>query len=156
MYMAKTKISMQMSWTSKIRELLVQRTNSPLTQTFFWLITQSSLNKWQEEMCDEALRMSMWEATIQNSSFFFKPYITGADQGFFLRRGRTRLLLYFNANKPHSFFFFCRIPVVLENRRSSQGGVHPLHPPPRSAPDKILTIRRQWGSWWIRRRPKII
>ena len=33
--------------------------------------------------------------------------------------------------------FFCRIPVVLENRRSSRGGgggAHPLHPPPRSAP----------------------
>ena len=57
----------------------------------------------------------------------------------FFRRGCTRLLLYFNTNKPHSFFFFCRtnkkIPVVLENRRSSQGGgVHtpctlPLDPP---------------------------
>ena len=57
--------------------------------------------------------------------------ITGADPGFFFRRGYTRLLLYFNTNKPHSFF--CRIPVVLENRRSSQGGAHPLHPPPRSA-----------------------
>ena len=34
--------------------------------------------------------------------------------------------------------FFCRIPVVLENRRSSQGrGAHPLHPPPRSA--SVLT-----------------
>ena len=50
----------------------------------------------------------------------------------FFRRGCTRLLLYFNTNKPHSF---CRIPVVLENRRSSQGGgAHPLHPTPRSAP----------------------
>ena len=47
--------------------------------------------------------------------------ITGADPGFFFRRGCTRLLLYFNTNKPHSFFFFGRIPVVLENRRSSQG-----------------------------------
>ena len=52
----------------------------------------------------------------------------------FFRRGCTRLLLYFNTNKPHSFFF-CRIPVVLENRRSSRGGgVHtpctlPLDPP---------------------------
>ena len=46
---------------------------------------------------------------------------TGADTGFFFRRGCTRLLLYFNTNKPHSFFF-CRIPIVLENRRSSQGG----------------------------------
>ena len=29
-----------------------------------------------------------------------------------------------------------RIPLVLENRRSSQGGggAHPLHPPPRSTP----------------------
>ena len=53
----------------------------------------------------------------------------------FFRRGCTRLLLYFNTNKPHSFF--CRIPVVLENRRSSfflGGGVRtpctlPLDPP---------------------------
>ena len=44
-------------------------------------------------------------------------------------------MLYFNTNKPHSFFF-CRIPVVLENRRSSQGGegvptpcTLPLDPP---------------------------
>ena len=36
----------------------------------------------------------------------------------------------------HIVFFFCRIPVVLENRRSSQGGAHPLHPPPRSAPEQ--------------------
>ena len=40
----------------------------------------------------------------------------------FFRRGCTRLLLYFNTNKPHIFSFFCRIPVILENRRSSQGG----------------------------------
>ena len=52
----------------------------------------------------------------------------------FFRRGCTHILLYFNTNKPHSSFFFCRIPVVLENRRSSQGGVRtpctlPLDPP---------------------------
>ena len=50
----------------------------------------------------------------------------GRIQDFF-RRGCTRLLLYFNTNKPNSFFFFfCRIPVVLENRSLSQegGGVH--------------------------------
>ena len=55
----------------------------------------------------------------------------------FFRRESTRLLLYFNTNKLHSFFF-CRIPVVLENLRSSQGGgggANPLHPPSRSAPD---------------------
>ena len=61
----------------------------------------------------------------------------GRIQDFFFRRGCTPLLLYFNTNKPH--FFFCRIPVILENRRSSRGGgwgAHPLHPPPRSAPAK--------------------
>ena len=66
----------------------------------------------------------------------------------FFTTGCTRLLLYFNTNKPYIyiyiyiyiyFFFFGRIPVVLENRRSSQGGgggggAHHLHPPPRSAP----------------------
>ena len=62
----------------------------------------------------------------------------GRIQDFF-RRGCTRLLFYFNTNKPHtgrhSFFFFCRISVVLKNRRSSWGGgAYPLHPPPRSGP----------------------
>ena len=53
----------------------------------------------------------------------------------FFRRGCTRLLLYFNTNKPHSFFFSqntscIRKPQVI----SGGGGAHPLHPPPRSAP----------------------
>ena len=53
----------------------------------------------------------------------------------FFGRGCSRLLLYFNTNKPHRFFF-CRIPVVLENGRSSHGGggvrtpcTPPLDPP---------------------------
>ena len=40
-----------------------------------------------------------------------------------------------------TYFFFCRIPVVLENRRSSRGGgggAHTLHPPPRSAPESRI------------------
>ena len=38
------------------------------------------------------------------------------------------------------FFFFCKIPVTSESRRSSQGGggPHPLHPSPRSAPETLL------------------
>ena len=37
----------------------------------------------------------------------------------------------------HIVFFFGTIPVLFENRRSSQGGgsAHPMHPPPRSAPE---------------------
>ena len=75
-------------------------------------------------------------------SFLISPFpsllVRGGSRIFF-RRGCTRLSLYFNTNKPHShivFFFFCRIPVILENRRSSQGegGVRtpctlPLDPP---------------------------
>ena len=53
-------------------------------------------------------------------------YLPRGGSRIFFRRGCTRLLLYFNTNKPHSFF--CRIPA------------HPLHPPPRSAPDPGLNF----------------
>ena len=50
------------------------------------------------------------------------------------RRGCTRLLLYFNTNKPHSFF--AEYQLYMENRKSSlgEGGVRtpctlPLDPP---------------------------
>ena len=60
---------------------------------------------------------------------------SGADPGFFLGGGA---LVSCSTSTPinHIVFFFCRVPVVLENRRSSQGGggAYPLHPPPRSAP----------------------
>ena len=55
---------------------------------------------------------------------------SGADPGFFVGGGA---LVSCSTSTPIN-----RIPVVLENRRSSQGGggrsAHPLHPPPRSAP----------------------
>ena len=62
----------------------------------------------------------------------------------FVRRGCTRLLLYFNTNKPHSFFFG-RIPVVLETagHLGGGGGAHLLHPPPRSAPDICGQTRKE-------------
>ena len=56
----------------------------------------------------------------------------------FFRRGCTRLLLYFNTNKPHSFFLqntsCIRKPQVIS--RGGGKGAHPLHPPPRSGPEK--------------------
>ena len=63
---------------------------------------------------------------------------SGADPGFFLGGGA---LVSRSTSTPINhlvfFYFFCRIPVVLENGRSSRGGggAHPLHPPPRSAPE---------------------
>ena len=80
-----------------------------------------------------------WKLPPQNKM----PRFSRGGSRISFRRGCTRLLLYFNTNKPHSFF--CRIPVVLENRRSSRGGgggvmgAHPLHPPPRSAPDSVFS-----------------
>ena len=57
----------------------------------------------------------------------------------FFRRGCTRLLLYFNTNKPHSVFafFFLHITSCIRKPQviSGRGGAHPLHPPPRSAPE---------------------
>ena len=61
---------------------------------------------------------------------FYIYHIARGLSRIFFRRGCTRLLLDFNTNKPHSFFFFCRIPVVLENCRSSQGGCAPPAPSP--------------------------
>ena len=64
--------------------------------------------------------------------------LSGADPGFFLGGGA---LVSCSTSTPINHIvciFFCRIPVVLENCRSPReggGGVHPLHPPPRSAPD---------------------
>ena len=87
-------------------------------------------------------------------------------------RGGSRIflgggaLVSFSTSIPinHIFFcfFFCRIPVVLENRRSSQGGggggpprpppPHPLHPPPRSAPvlNNGFTTDIFFGKRWVR------
>ena len=59
----------------------------------------------------------------------------GADPGSFLGGGAP--VSCSDSTPIIHIVFFCRIPVVLENRRSCQGagGTHPLHPPPRSAPD---------------------
>ena len=51
----------------------------------------------------------------------------------FFRRGCTSLLLYFNTNKPHSFFLQ-KTSCIRKPQVISGGCAHPLHPPPRSAP----------------------
>ena len=63
----------------------------------------------------------------------YKGTTPGADPGFFLGGGA---LVSCSASTPiNHIVFFCRIPVVLENRRSSQGGgvrtpcTLPLDPP---------------------------
>ena len=74
-----------------------------------------------------------WCSEKENTLLFLFSSDPRGESRIYFRRGCTRLLLYFNTNKPQ--YFFCRIPVVLENRRSSQGrGVRtpctlPLDPP---------------------------
>ena len=69
---------------------------------------------------------------------------TGADPGFFL--GGGALVSCSTSTPINHIVFFYRIPVVLENRRSSQGGggdALPLHPSPRSAPvTPSLSVRQ--------------
>ena len=62
-----------------------------------------------------------------------KGHFSGADPGFFLG-GDALVSCSTSTPINHIVFFFCRIPVVLENRRSSPGGVRtpctlPLDPP---------------------------
>ena len=67
-----------------------------------------------------------------------KYSIPRANPGFFLGGGALINHIVFS--------LFCRIPVVLESRRSSGvggGGCAALHPPPRSAPvysDKVYAV----------------
>ena len=75
------------------------------------------------------------------SHFYLRWLIsTRADPGFFLGGGAS----VWNGVTD----FFCRIPVVLESRRSSGGeSAHPLYPPPRSAPAVLLPHI----GWWLKR-----
>ena len=56
--------------------------------------------RFQTKMCNVYTRFQTKTAQKPNPLRLH----TGADPGFFFGRGCTRLLLYFNANKPHSFF----------------------------------------------------
>ena len=65
----------------------------------------------------------------------------------FFRGGCTRLLLYFNTNKPHSFFFLQNTSCIRKPQVISGGGsAHPLHPPPRSAAVIITCLKAFRGN----------
>ena len=121
-------------WTLKTVSGVIKVTSS------WWplLYGHRSVSNTNTSLCPFDVRITERGSTVIKS---------GADPGFFLGGGAL-----VSSNKPHSFF--CRIPVVLENRRSSGGGgggappppppvpgggggggAHPLHPPPRSAPE---------------------
>ena len=102
----------------------------------WWTLRKGKLTVYTVHRCSPTNVLTNLWSLIEYSQFNVRS--SGADPGFVFRRGRLRLLLYFNTNKPHSFFFLqntscIRKPQVISG---AGGGVaaHPLHPPPRSAP----------------------
>ena len=120
----------QINWTFELFCALVGNFAHFFCFSFWAIFAPKTLTKRPSPSMQAIFFM---KAELFEAMFLISFVLQGQIQDFF-RRGCTRLLLYFNTNKPQ--FFFCRIPVVLENCRSSQGGggAYPLHPPPRSAP----------------------
>ena len=90
-------------------------------------------------------KLQSWTKSVKNVALSYQPQ--GQIQDFFFRRGCTRLLLYFNTNKSHSFFFFFteyQLYQKTTDHLRGEGGVHPLHPPPRSTPEPW--IWRHYGT----------
>ena len=77
---------------------------------------------------------------------------SGADPGFFLGGGAL-VSCSTSTTIHHIVSFFCRIPVVLENPRSTRGGGGPTRCtlPPRSAPDPALVTcdLHLFTAYWI-------
>ena len=82
------------------------------------------------------------ERYFSYTSTHHKKVCSRGGSRIFFRRGCTRFLLYFNTNKPHSFFLqntsCIRKPQVISG--GGVGGAHPLHPPSRSAPGSACRI----------------
>ena len=103
------------------------------------------------------LKTLLFSVSMSNTRLLLKfdillLFVWITDRGgsrIFFRRGCTRLLLYFNTNKPHSFFFLentscIRKPQVISGGGGGGWGAHPLHPPPRSAPDRWNSPSHVW------------
>ena len=87
----------------------------------------------------------LWDTNMANlKSCECHVDFAGADPGFFLGGGA---LVSCSTSTPINhivLFFFCRIPVVLENRRSSQGGVRTPCTLPRS--EEHFKCNLTWNS----------
>ena len=104
---------------------------------YFFVIIVSITMYYDEEHCKLFTAFNhqvIKELACSRLSVGREHFFAGADPGFFL--GGGALVSCSTSTSINHIVFFGRIPVVLENRRSSRGGrgggggAHPLHPPP--------------------------
>ena len=104
----------------------------PLKMTFCVIICISGIH-WQVIMFNSRL----YSFVFNNSTHFFIYHVDSQGRGgsrIFRRRGCTRLLLYLNTNKPHSFFFLQNTSCIRKPQVISGGGGGGPPPPPPPAP----------------------
>ena len=91
--------------TSAYQSLKIQIKNSTLNGQKKLLLVKQTLILWEVIYPVDSAIQPLNINRISKSFFYELVWPQGRIQDFF-RRGRTRLLLYFNTNNPHSLFFF--------------------------------------------------
>ena len=102
---------------------------------FFSVVTQRSSLKGRGALRDDTKNGCVADkSTFRSLEKHSKIFYRGGSRIFFRRRC-TRLLLYFNSNKPHSFFFFAEYQLYRKTAGHLRGGgvrtpcTLPLDPP---------------------------
>ena len=119
-------------------------------------VLSSQVHEWQScEICVRSVRerarkiKSCSHPNLLTVSLPSPAFITlcapGADPGFFLGGGALVSCVYFNTNKPHSFFFFLENTSCIRKPQVIPGGVRtpctlPLDPP--LSPTATAMLRR--------------
>ena len=116
-------------WKETCKSLLLCRFTEFKVSMFFLIPYIDAVATCAEPNCISSTYLLFNKPGHWRDIWFRRRTVCMGGSSIFPRTGCTRFLLYFNTNKPHSFSF-CRIPVVLENRRSSQGGCAPPAPSP--------------------------
>ena len=86
----------------------------------------------------DCVRYSRRAHAKTSNSYFRNSSQTRGGSRIFSRRGCTHLLLY-STPINHIFFFLQNTSCIRKLQViSGEGGAHPLHPPPRSAPANLV------------------
>ena len=99
------------------------------------VLSSWSLRRW-------TMQIVMYRIRCKSGLIVERTRLTRGGSRIFFRRGCTRLLLYFNTNKPHNFFLQ-NTSCIRKPQVTSGEGAHPLHPPPRSVP---AYLSKSWSQ----------